>query len=110
MVVTVRSAVPSASIRLLKGSYRPTPARGSTGADRRTCEHHPCPREGRGHGMIAHLKTPNRVPLIYTLDKHLNPRVDDYSNENADDLGLTSPVFGVCPEPWPHDGLRTVRA
>ena len=60
--------------------------------------------------MITHLKTPNRVPLVYTLDKHLNPRVDDYSNENADDLGLTRPVFGVCPEPWPHDGLGTVRA
>ena len=39
-------------------------------------------------GMIAHLKIPNGVPLVYTLDKHLNPRVDDYSNENADDLGF----------------------
>eukprot|EP01035_Chromulina_nebulosa_P038883 gene38883-52521_t len=40
-------------------------------------------------GMIAHLKIPNGVPLVYTMDEQLNPHVDDdYNNENANDLGF----------------------
>lgn len=33
--------------------------------------------------MIAHLKIPNGIPLVYTMDKDLNPILD-----YTDDLGF----------------------
>lgn len=37
--------------------------------------------------MIAYLKIPNGVPLVYTLDEKLNPRID-YDSNTSNDLGF----------------------